>query len=539
MSGSAAALDNGPEIAIQQFSLSMPAREREVKVHFQKTRPFRGHLRCLRMALTALLMTGIPSSGQVLQNSILPAAVQEAGFHISNVSVFGSYSNINDLAILTGAPNETLSGHGFGLGVSTSVGWSSQDNEKNQFSISYAPSYTYSISSSGYPNIGRLSQGLNFGWTRKLSEKWTLGTSASASMGSFNDLVLNPSTDQLLTALPGTGQQLAGAVLLGQGTNQGMVSTATGASALISPEELLLYGGRILSASASTSLAYAFSPRLGVSVSLSGSRIQHLSDGNASTAGTYLVNQSTAAAVAVSLAYELSTRTNVGGSFSYFRAISPYGAPSGSAHASFGHEFTEHFFVGASAGVGYISGFSYESTPTATGSTTDSTSAAAPATTITSRVINETYSGKAGYRTFNNTFMVSVGRSLGDYYAVGSTGSFTAAGAWSYSPPGASWGLTASFGESRFLGPGWGNNNGYHTTVGLFRRVSDTLTMSLQYGYSSFSGAISDTGPVPGVLLLASGQSFRAVQQSLRCGISWGWANGWSNNQSRAGLSTP
>ncbi len=527
-SGTAAALDNGTEIAIQQFSSSMPAREHEVKV--QAHNP--------RMTLAALLVTGIPLSGQVLQNSILPAGVQEAGFHISNVSVFGSYSNTNDIAILTGEPNETLSGHGFGLGVSTSVGWSSQDNEKNQFSISYAPSYTYSISSSGYPNIGRFSQGLNFGWTRKLSEKWTLSASASTSMGSFNDLVLNPSNDQLLTALPGTGQDLAGAVLLGQGSNQSMVGTATGASALISPEELLLYGGRILSASVSSSLAYAFSPRLGVSVSLSGSRIQHLSDANTGAAGTYLVNQSTAAAVAVSLTYELSTRTNVGGSFSYFRAISPYGAPSGSAHASFGHEFTEHLFVGASAGVGYISGLSYESTPTATGTNADSTSAA-PATTITSRVINETYSGRAGYRTFNNTFIVSVGRSLGDYYAVGSTGSFTASGAWSYSRPGASWGLTASFGESRFLGAGWGNNNGYHTTGGLFRRVSDTLTISLQYGYSSFSGAISETGPVPGVLLLANGQSFRAVQQSVRCGISWGWAKGWSNNQSRAGFSTP
>src|SRR5947209_6349671 len=207
-----------------------------------------GVLRQARPALFSALVFAmcVGAFAQTPIDSLTPTRLGEAGFHINQISMFSSYSNFRDNLAVTGSSPFDFSAHGYGAGIATGVGWSKTPTDLSTFSVSYAVNYNYQYQGSNLFNTGYLTQSLEAGWTRKLGTKFTFAFTLAGSMGSFDQLILIPTSAQSLSALPGTAQDLAGAVALGQSSNPDLSAAANGASALVAPQQQLLYGGRIL-----------------------------------------------------------------------------------------------------------------------------------------------------------------------------------------------------------------------------------------------------------------------------------------------------
>jgi hypothetical protein len=473
------------------------------------------HRNPAKLAARAILFLAGSAFGfaQVI-DAITPTGLEQAGFHLSQISVFSSYSSLNETLTAPGYPSQENSGYGLGAGILAGVGWSKKVTDSSSFSVNYNISDNYQYHGSGSFNAGYLTQAISAAWSHQLGTKFSISASLSGAMGSFNQLILSPTSQQVLTGLPGSAQDLAGAVALGQTSNPDLTAAESGASALIGPEEGLFYGGRFFTATAATSIAYSATPRLRLSLGIVGSRIQHLADQNAGQ-NVFIIPQTTSAGASANIAYELNPRTSISGSVAYFRGISPISIPSGTATVALGRELTQQFFVRASAGAGFYFGPEYNTAGIQTGSGT--------------HLLQATYSAAAGYRARSQTFLVSVNRSVANNYGVVASGMLSAIAAWSWRRPGSDWSLSAGAGESRFSGSGWGGNNGYRANVSLRRKLSPRFSASLQLGYASFSG--SGILPETSALLLVP-ETFHSATKSVRLGLTF---SGMANAESRSG----
>lgn len=435
-------------------------------------------------------------------DALTPTGLEQPGFHLNQISLFSAYSNLNETVSSPGIPGQTVSAHVFGNGISAGAGWSKPATDLSTFAVNYNVNYSYQPADSNTVSAGYLTQSLSAIWSQKLGTKWSFSLSLSGAMGSFNQLIFAPTSDQVLSSLPGTAQELAGTVVLGQTTNPDLAAAQNGASALISPQENLFYGGRFLSATLSSSLSYAISPRLSIGLGVSGSRLQTLSNQNSGVPDAFIIPQTTAAGANVRIGYELTPRTSLSGDVAYFRGISPVSSPSGAVSIGLGREVTERWFVRGSAGTGFYSGPTYNSAGIQTGTGFHE--------------LQATYSGSTGYRARSNTFIASVSRVVGNSYSLGASGMLLASAAWSWNRPGGNWSLTASAGESRFIGSGWGDNNGYYVSVGARRRLATRVSMSLQLAYSSFSGNI------PEILGITLPESVHSGTEAARLSFTFG-----------------
>ena len=89
-----------------------------------------------------------------------------------------------------------------------------------------------------------------------------------------DQFLLLPTTAQGLSLLPGTATQLFG--------------SSQRASALVTPQQSLYYGGRILSAAGQTSLSYAATSRLNIGAGFRGQPMQHINNNQAVNQGPFL-----------------------------------------------------------------------------------------------------------------------------------------------------------------------------------------------------------------------------------------------------------
>jgi hypothetical protein len=405
--------------------------------------------------------------------------LSRSGFGIYSLSVFGSYSDtrgptINSIGQLI--PDYTY--HTNATGVSTSIGWRTRSTSKFHFNVRFTPSYLYEVSSSGF--IGHSftpGNSLAANWAGAASARWTVSGSLAASLGNFNQLLLSPNAQQILTGTPGTSAEFGETLVTGTSANTELTTAANSAQSVVAAQEDLLYGGFIFTATATISASYAATPRMSFAFSASGSRAQTLPDPfQPQTA--YLLTQTTTMAGTMGMGYRLSERTNSSLSVSYSRPVSSlYTTPTVSLSAGLSRRLTQHWSAGGSVGTGYI-------LPSSNGTNIQGL-----------QRLGYQASFYTGYRFLRNSFSGGVSRLVSDDYGLGAAATLSASAGWYWSPLRGHWGVSTGASWIRLEGTALANQ-GYSFSAAIRDSLSRRTFTSLGIAYAEASGFIGLGGVV-------------------------------------------
>lgn len=408
-----------------------------------------------------------------------PLSASKAGIHLYGVTVYsGVYSSGSPATYEMTTQTPFLNSASASVSVAASVG-GSHSGEKSSFSWNYSLSYFNMVYSEyGSSQSGSLGHRFGMSWTRKLSDKWSLSSSANGFLANFQQLYFNPSTLSSVAAMPTTFDDLASAMLAGKFTDNQLAALLTGAPVQASPQQAYLYGDRVLSAAASLGLTWAPSSRTSIAVSLSGSRFQNIGGvpQSGSTVATGVVlPQTTSASGSLSWSYSLSPRTQIGVQLSSSRLFSQLDqgyASNGSL--TFGRTLSRRWFTSLHAGAGKL--FYTQQIFEAPGS------------------VQRLYGGSLGFKTRAQTFLASYDRSLGDAYALGSGSTSAAIGAWHWMVPGSGVSISASAGYVKLNNPTFPNTASWQFSAGMAKALGHQMSMTAQYMYFELPADLRVTG---------------------------------------------
>jgi hypothetical protein len=405
--------------------------------------------------------------------------LSRAGFGIYGFSVFGTYGYTRGPTLsTTGQVIPDYSYHTYATGISTSIGWRTRSNSKFHLTVRLSPSYLYEVSSSGF--IGHSftpGNGLTASWSDAVTARWTVSGSLSASLGNFAQLLLSPNAAQVLAATPGTAAEFGQTLVTGSSTNTELTTAANSVQTVLAGQENLLYGGFLLTATTGMSASYAATPRMHISVSVTGSRMQSLPDPFAPQSA-FLLNQTTSVGGSLAASYRLSERTNSYVSVTYARPVSSlYTTASTSVNAGLSRRLTEHWSASASLGTGYI-------LPSHNGNSNQGFQ----------RLGYQAFFS-TGYRLLRNSFSGSVSRTVSDNYGLGASGTVSAAAGWSWAPLRAHWGLSAGGSWVRLEGTSLANQ-GYSFNAGIREAFSRVVFASLGVAFGEANGFVAPGGIV-------------------------------------------
>ena len=341
--------------------------------------------------------------------------------------------------------------------------------QRNDLSITYAPSYTRII---GYSGLDTSTHSLSVNWRRSLNPRWTYTSFVTGNLSILNESLVSTPAPPVIQAT--TGQALLGPAI-------GDTTPVT-----------LFYGQRFLTASIQNSLAYTYSPRLTFHVGLSGTRIQSLPDGAmaANRQYTSLVSRTTTGTGSMGLAYSLSPRTQVGFDTGTSRTFSSFqDAYVTTFNGTVGHSAGRHWSMQVQGGTGLINPIRQTYASQGKG-------------------LQYLAGGNVGYKTYAHTFTVSVNRSASDAYGLGSSATLSSVATWTYSRPGTSWWLTSSFQEQWMTGSVYGGLDTKHISMDFGRMLGRQMAAVVQYAYGTYTGATA--GPLG-----------HLDQQVVRLSFSW------------------
>jgi hypothetical protein len=425
----------------------------------------------MRRASALLCLAVIPSalwSQTGIASNFNPLASNSA-IRLEGVSVYGGASTGGaPLGFDTPAPLPFL-GSSVVVGAAASFG-GSRSGEKTSLTWSYSPSYFTNVYSRGNSsNHGTLNHRAGVSWGRKLGNKWNLTASGSGVITNLEQLYFNTGPVSAALAIPTTFQDLATGVLTGKFTDPQLATLLTGTPLQASSEQGYLYGNRLLSATANVAISWSPSTRHSVSLSMGGSRTQHLSDNRSEDAGTppsnRFLQETTTASVGISWSYSLSPRTQVGVGVTSSRTFSPLQQGSASNTSfSVGRILTSRWFVQGSGGVGVLA-YSHN-------------------TYGTPKTVSTVFGGGLGFKTAAHTFLGSYNRSIGDVYGLGSSYTSGATGSWNWRIPGSGWSLSANIGYQKMSNSAFTNTRSWRTGAGVARSLGSHLFLGAQYSHS-------------------------------------------------------
>jgi hypothetical protein len=425
------------------------------------------------LATAAFALLPAPTAlAQFATLSEFTSELSRSGFGIYSFSVFGTYSDSRGPSISSiGQLIPDYSYHTYATGVSTSIGWRTRTSSRFHFNVRFTPSYMYEISSTGF--IGHSftpGNSLSASWAVAATPRWNVSGSLSASLGNFNQLLLAPNADQILTSTPGTSEEFGETLLTGTSGNSELTTAANSAQSVVEGQESLLYGGFLLNSTAAMSASYAGTPRMHIAVSVSGSRTQTLPDPFAPR-GAYLLNQTTSVSGSVSISYRLAERTNSSLTVTYARPVSSlYTTSSVSLNAALNRRLTQHWSASASLGTGYI------------------LSSSSNGNNVPGfQRLGYQASFSTGYRLLRNSFRAGVSRSVSDNYGLASSATLTATAGWGWMPLRGHWGVSAGASWVRLEG-GSLANQGYSFNAAVREALGRRVFASLGGGYAIASG---------------------------------------------------
>ena len=422
-------------------------------------------------------------------DSVTAPATPSPGFQIRSISGYGVYYS-HYLPGTGGIPSGGTSlASDFGYGGSVEFDWM-HFTERSTFSLVYTPSFT---GLSRYSSADALNHSLTMNATGHIAPRWTLGFSVSGALSTFEQSLFAPSSLSTVASLPATFQDFASGLLQGQFTNNPLLgSVVTSAPVLQSPLNTLLYGERMFTASARTSLSYSYSPRLSLTFDVGGSRTQPLSDSQQAVAGTAALGlNATTGSADVTLSYSLSPRTQIGGSFSANRTSSSlYDLYTTTSQVSVGRTFAHRWILQVHGGAG----------------------ATIPVrqTALFSTAVKPYPSGGGSltYKTSSNTFIGSYDRTVNSSYGTGAATSYSANAAWRFRMPGRSWWMDSSLGWQQLQGGVFTSTSGWHFTAGLNKAVSPHVAFRAEYAYLSYSGGLQNS-------------PYNLSQSAVRFSVTW------------------
>jgi hypothetical protein len=360
------------------------------------------------------------------------------------------------------------------MGGSATFAWR-RSGRRSSFSGSYTPSYTRRAH---YSQWNSLDHHLTLTAARRLGRRWDVSVAAAGYSNLLEQFLFAPPVFSRVLAVPATFEELAGAVAAGRFTNDQLASILTGAPVVESPARTLLFGSRVLGASAQTTLTYSPSARLSFHVRAGASRTQHLPDPQEDerVRGGYLLYRTSALNAQAGLSYSFSPRTHVGLEAAANRQSSPVlDAYTTTATGWVARNMGRRWFVQLRGGAGYIE--------------------PVRATFEQDRRPRYLAGASLGFKTRAHALLASHDRSVGDAYGLGSHRTDTTTGSWRWGRPGRTWWLYANTSRQRSYGSRWAELNGWLAGGGLARTVSRTTVLQTEYAYLSNTGRLTGSRP--------------------------------------------
>lgn len=416
-----------------------------------------------------------------------PPPLPMSGLQVRTISAYGVYYSSflpNGGAFQAGVANLPAE---VGAGGSIEFDWT-KFTDRSTFSLTYTPSYTGYVRNS---SLNALNHVLDLTTSRKIAPRWTLGFSAGGNLSNLEESLFAPTALGNVASVPATFNDLAAGLLSGNFTNNRQLGVALSGSPLVeSPVGNLLYGERMFTSSATSTLSYSYSPRFLVTFSGGGARTQHVGDQALGTGNTYLIPTTTSGSASVAISYSLSPFTQLGASVTSNRTSSSlYDAYTTTSLATFGHTLGTRWVAQLHGGVGVTNPVrqTYAAVPTPPG---------------------PVIGGSLVYKTSLNTFIGSYDRTVIDSYGLGASTTSTSTATWRLHSPASSWWLESSFTWQQLQGNALYSISGWRATVGLNRAIGTHVVLITQYTHLDYSGG----------LLTAA---YHTTQDAVRVSIGW------------------
>ncbi len=421
----------------------------------------------MQRATLLLILAGTFGSGiaaaqsDAILEKVSPLDPSPGGMRLQNVSIYTTYYSYPPGGLA--APGQGQSTDNIGLGGSATLQYL-RSGERSGVSFTYTPSYAGSIQSISGSSFNHV---LTFNWNRHLTPRLAFNLSFSGEESSLRNTLFLPGRLASVAAFPATFDDLAGAIIGGNFTNNQLAALLTGAPLIESPAGMLIYGDRMLMASAQVSMTYSLSSRLTFRASMVASRAQNLRDANEPAAqAVFLLSHTTTGSADLGMAYLLTPATSVSLDLTSSRSMSNLqDAYSSAASVAVGHAIGRHWMIKLRGGMGVITG------------------------------IRETFDlpvgpqyewgGAIGYKLQSHTFLASVERAISDAYALGAIASISSTGAWNWSPAGRSWSVSANFGQQRFIATAFPTVNAWRAGASLNRKLGSRFSLATEYAYLS------------------------------------------------------
>jgi hypothetical protein len=389
----------------------------------------------------------------------------KGGLQVRSVSVYFDYYS----AILPtggGFPPPTKLLSDADGGGSVQLGWV-KSTERSTSSLGYTSSYTGRIR---YSEWNAWNHSLTFGISHKIAPRWTFGFSAAGDISTRQQSLFSPTTFSNAASVPASFNDLASGILASKFTNPQLASVLASAPLAESPVRNLLYGERVLTSSAQTSLSYSYSTRLSMIFSAGGGRMQTLPTNVPGTQNRSLITNTTSGNASLGMSYSLAPRTQVGGSVTTTRISSSIqDAYITTSIASLGWTVARKWLIQIHGGVGVTN-------PVRQG--------------LAQQAARQypTAGGTLGFKTFSHTLLGSFDRGVGDQYGLGASTSSSASGSWHWERPGRPWWIESTFTWQHLYGNGLSSTIGWRTFTGFGQRITKHFAILTQYAYLDFSG---------------------------------------------------
>jgi hypothetical protein len=408
-------------------------------------------------------------------NFLNPLNASSPGVHFYGVSVFSSYYTGGGapygLPVTIAAPLGGSPTYDVVTGATASFGWN-KSGEKWHASASYTPSYVRSVYRSDNNVFGH-SFSADIGRRLKLTRKWSMGLSATATLSEFPQFFFTPGSLDFAASLPSTFDAFSAAVLNGVYTNPQLASLLTSTPAPASPEQTFLYGNRVLNTSAGAGFTYTISQRSSLQIGISATRwqsLRHFVPVNGDASRLY-IPRSIDGSVNLSWSYSLTPRTSLTASVVSGRTFSRVqDGYSTSAQFSIGRIMSRHWFAQGGVGAGMLL-FNRHSF-------------------LLPRTVQYIGNGAIGFKTYAHTLFVSYNRSLGDAYGAGSGATSSLNATWGWRRPASNWSFFSTAGWQRLENRSLNNATSWLAAAGLARSLGAQMRMSAQYSYFRFPFAI-------------------------------------------------
>jgi len=400
------------------------------------------------------------------------------GVHIYNVAFYGSYySSVLAMGSETG-------GYDISAGGSVTTGWTRTRATSSLF-VTYTLSYMRDVT---FSEFNSLNHAFSLAYTQKIGSNWKFTGSSSAGVMNTNQFLFQPNLFGEVISTATTADELSSALLTNTNfSNTYLASLLTGAPMLESPAREVLFGDRMLNASAQFALAY-HRRRLAISLMGGGTRMQTLSTGSpADGTPTYVLPSATAGLAGVSLSYSLSPRTEIGATASTQRTISRFeDSYTSTAAATFGRRMSQRWALQLHGGVGFFTPVRSDE-PLATGP-------------------QYVLGGGLSYKAHTHSLLFSVDRGIADSYGYGATSNLNVTGGWNWGMRNRGWSLLVNGGYQELHSTSYPTIRAWLMNAGVSEPLSRSTLLSVTYAYTSHVSypGLPETGDIHAVRMAFS-----------------------------------